>query len=115
MVPSPNNRTSSMKRVCVTSSVSDTLMPFIAPSYLSLWVILLKSYATNRKMKGERGQPCLRPLVVLIKLEGDPLIRTSKEVDCRQPIIHSTNSGDTPIFISNNTEISQILIFSNVP
>jgi hypothetical protein len=30
-------------------------------------------------MKGERGQPCLRPLEDLKKREGEPLIKTMKE------------------------------------
>ena len=100
--PSPNKRTSSRNRVWVTSSVDETLMPFIAPYAFALWIILLRASATNKKMKGESGHPCLSPLVGLKNLDADPLIITANDVDCKHPIVHSTTYNATPIFISSN-------------
>ena len=100
MEPSPNINTSSTKRVWVTYYVLETLIPFITPSALALSMILLKASATSKKMKGDSGHPCLKPLVGMKKLDGAPLIMTAKEVDCKHPIIHSTTSNATPIFIS---------------
>jgi len=36
---------------------------------------------------GERGHPCLRPLDDLSKLDGEPLIRTTKFTDSKHLII----------------------------
>ena len=96
--PSPNSNMSSTNRVCVTSSVDETLMPFIAPYAFALWIILLRASATNKKMKGESGHPCVNLTVGLKKLDGDPLIITMNEVDCKHPIILSTTSNAIPIF-----------------
>ena len=100
MDPYPNNSTSSMKSVWVTSSVPETLIHFIVPSGLALRMILLKIFVTSKKMKRDKGHPCLKPLVGLKKLDGDPFIITANEVDCKHPIIHSTTSIDMPFFIS---------------
>ena len=91
-----------MKRVGVIYSVSETFKPFITPSALDLSMILLQASATNKKMKGDSGHPCLKPLVGLKKLDDAPLIMIAKEVDCKHPIIHSTTSNATPIFISKS-------------
>ena len=102
MVPYPRTKTSSTKRVWVTSWVLETLIAFINLFSFALWIIMLTAYATNRKMKGERGHPCLKTLEGQKNLVGDPFIKTTKEVDCRQPIIHSTTSRATPILINSS-------------
>jgi hypothetical protein len=51
---------------------------------------------TKRKSKGERGQPCLRPLSEWKKGEAKPLIRTTKESVVRKIMIHLMNGTANP-------------------
>jgi hypothetical protein len=43
--------------------------------------ILLKASITITNRKGERGSPCLTPLELLKKPDGEPLIKTEKEAE----------------------------------
>jgi len=50
---------------------------------------VLNHLDTNKKRKEDKGHCCHRPQYEFKKLEGEPFIRTIKEVDERHPIIHS--------------------------
>ena len=48
---------------------------------LAFKIDLLRPFTTSKNKKVERGQICLRPLVALKKLEGDPFIRATNDAD----------------------------------
>jgi hypothetical protein len=57
---------------------------------------LLKPSMTRRKRRGERGHPCLSPLSEEKKGEVAPLIRTAKETEEIQAIIHLMKGTSNP-------------------
>jgi hypothetical protein len=54
-------------------------------------------YRFNRKRYGDNGKPFLSSLEGLKNLELEPLIKTTKEEDVTQPIIHLTKGRSNPI------------------
>jgi len=70
---------SSTKKTWEKYSLSVTLKPLILCFSLASLINLLKEYDIIRKRNGERGQLCLKLLEAMKKLEGEPLIRTTKE------------------------------------
>jgi hypothetical protein len=56
------------------------IIPLMDPSLLEYEINLLAHSATNKK-KGDNKYVGMIPLEALKKLEGEPFIRTSKEVE----------------------------------
>jgi hypothetical protein len=69
---------SSTNNKCDRVTVPVILIALILPTLLHSKINLLRPSATKRNKKGEKGHPCLRPLNALMKLDGEPLIRTTK-------------------------------------
>ena len=95
-VPSPNSMTSLTKSRWVECRLGDTL---ILEIFLDCWAFLISRLMisiTRMKNRGERGQPCLIPLVIEFFLEGVPLTRTTKLNKHMHPIIQFTPSTSTP-------------------
>lgn len=81
--------------------VLENFTHFISLESLALWISQLSAFATRRNINGDKGHPCLKPLVGLKKGEGAPFINTVKEVDQMHLNIHSTTI-DMPIWNINN-------------
>jgi hypothetical protein len=54
---------------------------------------LLRPSATSRKRSGDKGKPCLSPLLDLKKGEASLLMSTVKETEEMQAIIHFINGS----------------------
>lgn len=63
------------------------LTPLICPFRLASYKNKLRPSVTNRKRKGERVHPCLRPREAQKKLEGAPLIKEKNEMTKTHPIV----------------------------
>ena len=62
------------------------------------------------KSSGERGKPYLIPLEALKNLDGASLIKTTKFVEVRQPIIQLTPRRGTPIWINISLMYDQLTL-----
>ena len=56
------------------------LRPLNKPLLFASRIALLNPSTTNRKSRGDSGNPCLRPILAWKKGESSPFIRTKKEV-----------------------------------
>ena len=56
------------------------LIPSKRPLRFASRRALLRPYATSKKSRGGRGNPCLKPLSEWKKWDVAPLMRTAKEV-----------------------------------
>jgi hypothetical protein len=84
---------SSTKRRCKILRVGDKETPRNSPLDFATPIALLSPSTTNKKMSGEKGQPCLNPFSAEKKFEEDPFIRKKKR--------HSRNAAHDPICKAN--------------
>ena len=75
---------------------SENLIPERCPSR-SFEIYLLIPSITSKNIKGERMQPCLKPLELLKKYVGEPLIKTAKLAEEMQAIIQLITCSVIPI------------------
>jgi hypothetical protein len=66
-------------------------IPFKIPFLDVFFNNLLNPYDIGRNRRGERGNPCLRPLSGMKKEKTSPLIRTTQDIEVMQLITHTTN------------------------
>jgi len=96
LVPPLKSKTSSTKRRCVRDRVCEILIPKSSPELLLCERALLSPSATRRKRSGDKGKPYLSPLPGVKKGEAEPFIRTAKDAEVRQLIIHVMNDTSKP-------------------
>jgi hypothetical protein len=86
---------------------SGILIPVISPSSKLCFSNLLRPSITRMKRRGDNGHPCLTPLPLLKKYVASPLMRTTKEEDVTQDIIHLVMWIPNPILRRINLRNSQ--------
>ena len=59
----------------------------------ALEIYFLITSITSKTIKGERKQPCLKPLELLKKDVGEPLIKTAKLADASHYPVHNMFSN----------------------
>ena len=67
-----------------------SLRPYILPSALADLIVLPSPSMMRIKRKGERGSPCLRPLVRFKDLDGEPFTGIEKLEVVTRVITHLT-------------------------
>jgi hypothetical protein len=87
-VPLESRRMSSINRRCRILMVLDMFIPEILPSDWADLSSRLKASIAKVKSRGERGQPCLRPLPMRKKVEASSLTKMARFELVIQLIIH---------------------------
>ena len=95
--PDPKRITSSTNRRWVSVKCGEIFIPLIRPLFLASAIIILSPSITSIKSRGERGHLWQIPLEAGKKLEGIPLMSTTKFADVIQPIIQLTVRRGIPI------------------
>jgi hypothetical protein len=68
--------------------ILETLTPESLLSALLFFNKRLRASITKMNSSGDKGQPCLKPLPLLKNSVASPLMRTTKEGEVTQLIIH---------------------------
>lgn len=86
----PKVRISSTKNKCVMFTYLDICKPWNGPRDYASLIFKLRPSMTRIKIKGEREHPSPSSRPTQKKVEGRPLISTTKHTEVVQAMIHST-------------------------
>jgi len=77
-------------------------IPWNSPLLAAFKSALLKPSATNKKSKGERGQPWRKPFSEMKKGEANPFIRIAKETEEMHAMIHLMKGTLNPRWVRSS-------------
>jgi hypothetical protein len=92
-----------------TGSLEPTEKPERRPMSMVIENILLKASMTTTNRRGDRGSPCLSPLELLKKLDGEPLTKTEKRTEEMQCDIQETHFSPKPHLFSMYNKNFQLM------